>query len=319
MPNNQRKAGILLNYANEGVKIITALVYTPWMLRLLGQNEYGLYQLVSSTVAYLSLLSLGFGSAYIRYFSRYDAENDRVGIKRLNGMFLLIFSIMSMLCVLCGVFMTMNAQMLFGSGLTASELSKAKILMVVLVASMAISFPKSVFSCYLTAHEKFIFLKLLNLASSILSPFLTLPLLLLGFDSVAVVIVTAGLMLVTFIVDAGFCFGKLKMEFTLKGLRWPLFGEMWSFTFFIFLNQIIDQVNWSVDKFLLGRMVGTVAVAVYGVGGQINSLFLHMSSAISSVFVPRVNRIVATSDDNRELTDLMIRVGRVQFYAVAWC
>ena len=37
-------------------------------------------------------------------------------------------------------------------------------------------------------------------------------------------------------------------------------------------NQIIDQINWSVDKFLLGRFAGTTAVAVYGVGGQINSI-----------------------------------------------
>ena len=37
---------------------------------------------------------------------------------------------------------------------------------------------------------------------------------------------------------------------------------MWVFTFFIFLNQIIDQINWSVDKFLLGRLAGTTAVAV---------------------------------------------------------
>jgi O-antigen/teichoic acid export membrane protein len=107
------------------------------------------------------------------------------------------------------------------------------------------------------------------------------------------------------------------MEFSLKHLRFSFFWEVWAFTFFIFLNQIIDQINWSVDKFLLGRMVGTVTVAVYGVGGQINALYMHMSSAISSVFAPKVNRIVATTNDNRELTELMIKVGRIQFYIVA--
>ena len=45
MQINQRKAGVALNYVSEGVKIVTALVYTPLMLRLLGQSEYGLYQL----------------------------------------------------------------------------------------------------------------------------------------------------------------------------------------------------------------------------------------------------------------------------------
>lgn len=85
------------------------------------------------------------------------------------------------------------------------------------------------------------------------------------------------------------------------------------FTFFIFLNQIIDQVNWSVDKFLLGRLAGTTAVAIYGVGGQINTMYLQFSTSISSVFVPKVNRIVAGSNDNKQLTKLFTKVGRIQF------
>ena len=89
--------------------------------------------------------------------------------------------------------------------------------------------------------------------------------------------------------------------------------EMWVFTFFIFLNQIIDQVNWSVDKFLLGRFAGTTAVAVYGVGGQINTLYLQFSTSISNVFVPKVNKIVAESNDNEQLTKLFTKVGRIQF------
>ena len=88
---------------------------------------------------------------------------------------------------------------------------------------------------------------------------------------------------------------------------------MWIFTFFIFLNQIIDQVNWSVDKFLLGRFSGTMAVAVYGLGAQINTMYIQFSTAISGVFVPKVNRIVAETNDNRELTCLFTKVGRVQF------
>ena len=72
-------------------------------------------------------------------------------------------------------------------------------------------------------------------------------------------------------------------------------------------------MNWSVDKFLLGRLAGTTAVAIYGVGGQINTLYLQFSASISNVFVPKVNRMVAESDDNNELTRLFTKVGRIQF------
>lgn len=317
MQISQRKAGILLNYINEAVKILTALVYTPVMLRLLGQSEYGLYQLVSSVVSYLSLLSLGFGSAYVRYHSRYRVKDDHQGIARLNGMFLLIFGTMSAVCLVCGGIIAGNAKAVFGNGLTAEELPKAKVLLQILVVNMALTFPNSVFDCYVTAHEQFVFQKLLRTLQSLLNPFLTLPLLLLGYGSVAMVLVSTALTVTVFAGNLYFCFRKLNMRFCFRGLQFSLLREMWVFTFFIFLNQIIDQVNWSVDKFLLGRMSGTAAVAVYGIGGQVNSLYIQTSTAVSSVFVPKVNRIVAKTDDNTELTQLMTRVGRIQFAILA--
>ena len=317
MQINQRKAGILLNYLGEAIKILTALIYTPVMLRLLGQSEYGLYQLVSSTVAYLSLLSLGFGSAYVRYYSRYRVRNDEEGIARLNGMFISVFCVMSAVCLICGGVMAANAQLVFGDGLTAAELEKAKLLLVILVINMAMTFPNSVFNCYLTAHEAFVVQKLVMVAQNILNPFLALPLLLMGYGSVAMVLVTSLLTVGGFAVNIYFCFRKLAMRVAFKGMEFSLLKEVSAFTVFIFLNQIIDQVNWSVDKFLLGRMCGTTAVAIYGIGGQLNGLYLQMSTAISNVFVPKVNQIVASSDDNRELTSLMARVGRVQFLVLA--
>lgn len=79
--------------------------------------------------------------------------------------------------------------------------------------------------------------------------------------------------------------------------------------------MIIDQVNWSVGKFILGRVTGSIAVAIYGVGANINTLYLNFSTSISSVFSPRINRIAAANEPDmlRRFTLLMTKVGRVQF------
>lgn len=310
---NERKAGVFLSYAGELVKILVSLVYTPIMLRLLGQSEYGLYQLVYSVVSYLSLLSLGFGSSYLRFYSRYKAQKDEDGVAKLNGMFMIIFCSISVICVLCGIIMLGNIRSIFGSGLTDGEYETARILMGLLVINLALTFPNSVFNCSITAHEQFLFQKLLILLQNIFSPFLTLPLLIMGYGSIGMVSVTTFLTFAVLISNMFYCFKKLHIRFSFRGLQVGLLKEMWVFTFFIFLNQIIDQVNWSVDKFLLGRFAGTTAVAVYGVGGQINTLYLQFSTSISNVFVPKVNRIVAETDDNKQLTRLFTKVGRVQF------
>lgn len=313
MKINQLKAGVVLSYSTQAVHILSGLLYTPVMLRLLGQSEYGLYQLVYSFVSYLSLLSLGFGVSYIRFYSRCKMQDDEREIARLNGMFMLIFTVIAVVCLLCGGFMIVNARTIFGEELTIAELAKTKILLVIMVFNMAATFVDSVFTSIITAHEKFFFQRLVKFLRELFNPFLTLPLLILGYGSVAMVAVTTVLTVSGLVVDAFFCLKKLKTKFCFSSMRFSLFKEMWGFTFFIFINMVVDQINWNVDKVLLGRMIGTGAVAVYGVAAQLNSLYIALSTAVSGVFVPRVNRMVAENNDNNGLTLLMIKVGRIQF------
>ena len=84
---NQRKAGTLLSYAYIIITNTISLFYTPYMLRMMGQSEYGLYGTASSFISYLSVLSFGIGGAYIRFNAKARATGDREEERRLNGMF----------------------------------------------------------------------------------------------------------------------------------------------------------------------------------------------------------------------------------------
>ena len=139
----------------------------------------------------------------------------------------------------------------------------------------------------------------------------------MGYGSIAMVMITTLLTVGKLGVNMCYCLRYLQVRFSFKGFDFKLLKEMWVFTFFIFLNMIVDQINWSVDKFLLGRYAGTIAVAIYGIGGQINTLYLQLSTTVSGVFVPKVNRIVAESNDNEVLTNLFTKVGRIQFIILA--
>lgn len=317
MKKNQLKIGVILSYGTQFVQIAVALLYTPIMLRLLGQNEYGLYQLVFSVVSYLSLLSMGFSSAYIRYYSRFKAQCNEHGVAKLNGMFITIFGVISIICLVCGAILVNNIQIVLGNGLLDNEVETAKILMKLMVFNLAITFLTSVFECNIIAKEKFVFQKTVLLLQNLVSPFLTLPLLIMGKGSIGMVCVTTALTCFKLLLCVYYGIKVLGMHFVFREFDWKLLREMWVFTFFIFLNQIIDQINWSVDRFLIGRIVGTSAVAIYGVGGQLNSMYLQFSTSISNVFVPRINRIVAEGENEFELTKLFTKVGRIQFMVLA--
>lgn len=105
--NNQLKIGIVLSYISTGINMVIQLLYTPIMIKLLGRSEYGLYTLVGSFVSYLSLFSLGFTGAYLRFYSKKKIKNDVKGIAQLNGLFLLLFILMSLAALICGVILSL--------------------------------------------------------------------------------------------------------------------------------------------------------------------------------------------------------------------
>ena len=200
MKVNQLKIGVVLSYVSMIVQNIIAIVYTPVMLRLLGQSEYGLYQLVYSVVSYLGLLSFGFGSAYVRFYSRYKVKDDQEGIAKLNGMFMIVFNIIAIIALLAGGVLVGNVNNLFSKSLTANEINTATILMILMVINLAISFPSSVFDSFVTAHECYFFQRVISLLQTVLNPFLTLPLLLMGYKSISLVVVTTILTVSKFII-----------------------------------------------------------------------------------------------------------------------
>ena len=71
---NELKIGSIITYINLIISTIIPLLYTPIMLRILGQEEYGLYSLSNSVISYLTLLNFGFGSAIIRFISKFRVD-----------------------------------------------------------------------------------------------------------------------------------------------------------------------------------------------------------------------------------------------------
>ena len=231
---------------------------------------------------------------------------------------MIVFTVIAMIALLAGGILVSNVNNLFSKSLTVSEIDTARILMLLMVINLAISFPSSVFDSFVTAHECYFFQRVISLLQTILNPFITLPLLLMGYKSVSLVVVTTILTVSKFIINYWSCTKKLKLKFIFKNTPISLLKEIGVFSFYIFINMIVDQINWSVDKFILGIFGGTTAVAIYAVGGQINTMYMSLSSSISSVFIPRVNKIVAMDENNnKELTELFTKVGRIQFIILA--
>ena len=78
MKKNQIKSGVIISFINLGIGNLIPLIYTPIMLRLMGQSEYGLYGIAQSVMGYINLLNFGIGSTIVRYIAKYRGEGNHI-------------------------------------------------------------------------------------------------------------------------------------------------------------------------------------------------------------------------------------------------
>lgn len=311
------KLGAILSYIIILANMIIGVLYTPILTEKLGQSEYGLYSLATSIISYLTILDFGFGNAIIIYTARYRVKNEREKQEKLHGMFVLIYSIIGIIAGIIGVFIWINADSLFANSMNAEEIRKAKILLGILTFNLIVTFPLSVFSSIITAYEKFVFAKILNLARIILNPIIMIILLNIGFRSVGLVILTTVLNITTLILNYIYCRKKLKIKLKLGKLDFSLLRDIMAYSVWVFLNSIMDKINWALDQFILGVYVGTVAVAVYSIAGNLNQMYVNFSTAISGVLLPRVTEMEERKASDKEFTDVFIKTGRIQYIVMA--
>ena len=105
---NQLKIGIVLSYMNMAVGNLIPIFYTPIMLALLGQSEYGLYKLSGSVTSYLSLISMGLGSAITRYLIKAREEEGEEAEERMLGLFSAVFHVIAAVTILVGAVLVMS-------------------------------------------------------------------------------------------------------------------------------------------------------------------------------------------------------------------
>lgn len=318
MKTNQLKVGVILNYFQLILGVVVSIIITPILLKNLGQSEYGVINLASSTMSYLSLITLGIGGAFIKYNISYRARNDIDGVRKLNSTFLLIYIVMAAIMAVVGTGLVFASDKIFGESLTAIELEKTKTVMAITVANMAICLPFSVFTMNINAYEKFIFGKSIGLINTVLNPMIRLPIVLMGGLSISITIATTALHIVTCLIEMIYALKVVKVKFKFSKPDSKLLKPLFAFSFFIFLNQIIDLVNWNIDKFILGVVSGTSMVAIYSVGMTFNQYTMSFSTAISGVMTPKVHKIIASGGEKTELQSLFNRTGRIQFVLVAF-
>lgn len=316
---SELRIGVILNYINMGIGNLIPILYTPIMLAILGQQEYGLYKLSSSVTSYLGLMSLGLGSAVTRYLIKSRTQEGEEAESRMLGMFLVIFRIIAVMSLVFGIVLTLCLGYWYGNSLTPEELRKMQILVFIMVVNMGLSFSMAPYMSIVTAREKYIFYQCMNIVLTCIGPLLNLVALFLGYASIGMATATLALAIVVRVIYYYYIRCRLGIFPKYSQLPFTYLREILFFSFWIFVGSIVEQLYNATDTLMIGAIprLATTGVAVYSVGCILNSIILSLTTGLSATLVPRTNKMVFEGASNKQLTDFSILVGRLQGYIVS--
>ena len=159
----------------------------------------------------------------------------------------------------------------------------------IVLATTMVSIYSQVYKGALTGVEKFVFPRVLTVIKTIMTKVVCILVLYMGADSVGYTLVLLIFEYILFIMVKGFARKFVSFEKNKPSV--DRVKELFNFTFFIFIQAIVSQIFWQVDKLLLGMLIGTASVAIYAVALNINNIIRNVSSALRDVILPKATHI----------------------------
>lgn len=314
-----RKIGVIYSYGLMLVEICSTLLFTPFLIRSLGQAEYGVYQLVFSITSYLVLLDLGVGGSVIRYMSKYRADGDKPAQRRFLGVTTIYYGLIALAALLIGGVILLAFPQVFAKGLSPDEVVLAEKLFSVTMCNAAVTLATSGFFNTLIAFERFNVSKGASILITLLKMCASFGALLLGMGSLGVVIVQFVVNIVQRAIYVLYVLFKLKISPRFKNISFAFVKEVAAYSSFILLQLIASQINAMSDQILLGIFAkgAAVIIGIYGIGAQILQYFKTVGSHFTSVLMPGLVRLVESGAKREDYEKEMVRVSRIVFMALA--
>lgn len=307
----QYRIGAVLSYAMILLNIVISLFYTPFVLRMVGEAQQGIYSTIGAMVGYIGVMDFGLGNAIIRYVAKYRAEGKRRKMESFLGMALTVYLVIGAVVLAVGGVVYALLGNIF-TQYTPEMLAIAKPMFGILLLNMTLSLVMNVFPAVLSGFEQFVLMRSLSIGRVILRAVLLPILLLNGGNVLSVAILDTTLSIILTFVQFGYCFFKLHIRIRFTEMDIPLFKEIARYSSFIFLNMLMEQMYWNTDAIIIARFFAPGVVLISTYGTQIAQYFMQFSGALSNLFLPRATQMAVKGATMEEMTDLMIRVGRIQ-------
>lgn len=262
----------------------------PLVLKALGQDDYGLYNLVAGIVAMLAFLNAAMTVSTQRYLSVTIGEKDENKLLQIYNLSFVLHIIIGLIVVLL---VEASVPILFENVLTisADRQEIAHTLFHYLVVSMFFAILAVPSDAVLNAYENMLVFSVVGVAEAILRLAVALALPFIVGDKLN--FYGFSMMGVGFLVFLSkFLYTKMKyrhLRFSMQSCRnGKLMAEMFMFAGWNTVGAIAIIGRNQGLAMVLNHFFGTIINAAYGIGNQINGVLSYFSQTIQKSLNPQL-------------------------------
>jgi O-antigen/teichoic acid export membrane protein len=289
--------GSLWSISAQGVALVTSFVVTPFVIRLLGTEDYGLLTLINLLIGYLGFADLGMGTASTKFGAEALARGDSEGESAVVWTSILVTSLPALasaaLLIFGGELLLTAVFELPAQRLPAGTVA-IRIAAIVLFATAA----TGIFNTPQLVRLKVGLNGALTMSGSIGQACLVLLILHMGLKLVGVVTVMACVSLamtcIHFIVSSRLSPGILRPRFDQRLIR-PLlrFGSS------IVIAALTGTIVVHGEKFLLVRLASVSDLAYYNVAFTLSGLLGILPATLMLPLIPSFVHLNVTNQLER--------------------
>jgi len=307
------KFGAILSYVSIFLSMTYGFFITPYILKILGNGEYGIYKSIAAMTSSIGILEFGIGKTIQRYTAQFLAQERKRDCFNFSAMGIIQALVLSAIVLIVGTVVFFSIDNVYSHTFNAGEILKAQQLYALLIFSLIIQIIENVFHGVATGYNKFIFASSVRISLLLVRIILIFALLPVFKNSVALVLITIMIQLVGFL--GYYIFIKTKLKHKFKFYKWDmaLFKESFAYTVLLFIQSIIMQLNGNIDNIIIGAYIGTTAVTVYSFAIQIFNMYEQCATSVSGVALPLITNKIYSGATTSELEQTVVKFGRVQW------
>jgi O-antigen/teichoic acid export membrane protein len=296
------------------IEIVTvtliSLALTPYLIKHLGDESYGLWLLILSTLGWFNFIDLGFSSAIRREIAIALEKGDNHRINVVFSVAVVLFGALGIVAASCILVLALVPELL---GVNVDNQKTAAIALSILATKVLLDFIMNSFHGFFTAYLRMDIDANISLLCSLIKSALVFYLI-VDFNIYGAVFATIAADVVAHCLKVYYAI-KLNngFKFSIKFVNFNEIKYLFSYSKHLVAAGIANIILRRSDPVVISHVLGLKFVALYGVINNLINQIESLVEAIVGVFNPMLNRLVAR---NGVIDEVFKHVVDVNFFVV---